>query len=388
MDINKFNQIFNDKYAHSLKKLKYKYSDDFDEYMSVLNDLYYKKLPICDFSGKNIVFIPSCCKVNVSAFKTLISAQERAYGEKAVEDEIISTAKIESIDYSRESVRNILKGYAPKDEIEKRILGMKNGFEFIADRNNIINKENIGKLYAMSVGDYLDEELQLKNGCFYRHDDVFVVGAKVEHTGMNHSKITGAMDKLIAFINAKDDIDELAKAAMIHFYIGYIHPYFDGNGRMARLMHLWYLVQKGYGTTLFIPFSSYISKSVKNYYDAYTVTEENKKESGVIDVTAFVKYFSEYVYDKLSEYEVSADVFGKYRLEVANGTFTEKETQLWQFVVSRYGAESFSTKQLEKDFSDAAYATIRSFVLKFEKLGFLTSTHYGNRVKYKITQGK
>lgn len=386
MEISKFNQIFNDKHAQSLKKLKHKYSDDFEEYMSVLREMYYEKLSISDFAGKNIVFIPSCCKVNMSAFKTLISAQERAYGEKAVEDEIISTAKIESIDYSRESVRNILKGYAPKDEIEKRILGMKNGFEFIADKNNIITKENIYKLYAMAVGDYLDEESQLKKGSFYRHDDVFVVSAKLEHTGMNHSKIEAAMDKLIAFINAKDDIDELAKAAMIHFYIGYIHPYFDGNGRMARLMHLWYLVQKGYGTTLFIPFSSYISKSVKNYYDAYTVTEENKKESGVIDLTPFVKYFSEFVYDKLSEYEVSVDVFEKYKLEVSNGSFTEKETQLWQFVVSRYGTESFSTKQLEKDFSDAAYATIRSFVLKFEKLGFLSSTHYGNRVKYKIVE--
>ena len=42
------------------------------------------------------------------------------------------------------------------------------------------------------------------------------------------------------------------------------------------------------------------------------------------------------------------------------------------------------TKQLEKDFGNAAYATIRSFVLKFEQLGLLTSTRYGNRVKYRV----
>ena len=39
-----------------------------------------------------------------------------------------------------------------------------------------------------------------------------------------------------------------------------------------------------------------------------------------------------------------------------------------------YGDAEFSTKQLEKDFGDAAYATIRSFVLKFEKLGLIKST--------------
>ena len=45
-----------------------------------------------------------------------------------------------------------------------------------------------------------------------------------------------------------------------------------------------------------------------------------------------------------------------------------------------YGDAEFSTKQLEKDFGDAAYATIRSFVLKFEKLGLIKSTQYGNRM--------
>ena len=52
--------------------------------------------------------------------------------------------------------------------------------------------------------------------------------------------------------------------------------------------------------------------------------------------------------------------------------------------MSCYGTEEFSTKQLEKDFGDAAYATIRGFVLKFEALGLISSVKYGARVKYKI----
>ena len=47
-----------------------------------------------------------------------------------------------------------------------------------------------------------------------------------------------------------------------------------------------------------------------------------------------------------------------------------------------YGDAEFSTKQLEKDFGDAAYATIRSFVLKFEKLGLIKSTLFGNRLMF------
>ena len=49
-----------------------------------------------------------------------------------------------------------------------------------------------------------------------------------------------------------------------------------------------------------------------------------------------------------------------------------------------YGDAEFSTKQLEKDFGDAAYATIRRFVFKFDKLGLIKSTQYGNRIKYAV----
>ena len=42
------------------------------------------------------------------------------------------------------------------------------------------------------------------------------------------------MGSLIAFANEQDNINDLIKAAIIHFYIAYMHPYFDGNGRIAR----------------------------------------------------------------------------------------------------------------------------------------------------------
>lgn len=59
MDIIKYNSIFNYKHVSSLKKIKYKYSDDFEEYISVLKELYFKKLPIYDFSGEKLGFLTS-----------------------------------------------------------------------------------------------------------------------------------------------------------------------------------------------------------------------------------------------------------------------------------------------------------------------------------------
>lgn len=383
MDIKLFSKMLKDKHFCNLEKMKYKYGADFAEFLQTLSELCYKELPLSDFGGNNVVFIENHAAVSQNAVKLLLKNQSNYYGVKAAEDEIIATSAIENIDFSRDSVRNILKGYAPKDEQENRILGVKKGLEFISDTSNKITEENLHTLYMMTVGNFLEGDDRLPDGAFYRHDTVFVVGSQIEHSGADHKKVPVLMKDLIEFANADDGINDLIKAAIIHFYFALVHPYFDGNGRTARLLHLWFLIQKGYQSTLFIPFSGLIEKSRKAYYDAFTAVEDNQKISGVIDVTPFVLYFIENIYNKMSS---ATDTLSAYSEAVKSGELTAKETELWQFVISCYGTDEFSTKQLEKDFGNAAYATIRSFVLKLEKLGFLSSVRYGTRTKYKVAE--
>ena len=341
-------------------------------------------LPLLDFDGNNIVFIENHAAVNQNTVKLLLQSQDRHYGIKAAENEIIATSAIESIDFSRDSVRKILKGMAPKDEQENRILGIKQGLEFIANTENKITEENLYKLYMMTVGNFLSGDDKLEEDNLYRNDTVYVVSDHIEHSGLDCKKVPEFMKLLIAFVNTEDNINDLIKASIIHFYIAFVHPYFDGNGRMARLVHLWFLIQKGYQSSLFVSFSSQIEKSRKAYYDAYTDIEENKKYSGKIDVTPFILYFINNVYNKMNEGSATVATLTVYDDAVKDGKITEKETKLWKFVLSFYGTEEFSTKQLEKAFGDAAYATIRGFVLKFEDIGLLSSVKYGPRVKYKV----
>ena len=179
MDIKIFTKMLKDKNFTDYRKLKYKYSDDFSSFLNTLEELYYKPLPIVDFEDNNIVFIENHASVNQNTIKRLLQSQNGYYGIKAAEDEIIATSAIESIDFSRDSVRNILKGMAPNDEQENRILGIKKGLEFIADTSNKINEENLFKLYMMSAGDFVSEDDKLLEGNLYRHDTVYVVGEDV-----------------------------------------------------------------------------------------------------------------------------------------------------------------------------------------------------------------
>lgn len=384
MDAIKFSKMLSDKHIVDFKKLKYKYPDDFDEFVEILKSSYYEELPIKDFKGNSIVYLNSCTGVNLDAVKLLYTSQSSAYGTKALEEEIVATSAIESIDFNRDSVRNIMKGLAPKDEEENRIFGLKQGFEFISHKENKITEENIYKLYMMTIGNFLDDESRLEQGNFYRHDTVYVMSDKVEHSGIDHKKLPEYMKSLVEFANVKDNINDLLKATMLHFYIAYLHPYFDGNGRMARLIQMWFLIQKGYESTLFVPFSSYVEKSRKKYYDAYTLVEENYKLSGVIDITPFLIYFTQNVYEKMIDDTVKTNTLEKYNLALSAGEITQKEAKLWQFVLSTYAGDTFTTKQLERDFGDAAFATVRSFVLKFTDLGLLNAQKMKNKVLYSV----
>lgn len=389
MDAALFTQMLSDKAIIDLKKLGYKYPQaDLHEFVTLLGSGFYKPLPLKDFNGRNLVYLESVAQVQLSAAKVLLTPQSsgQIYGRKAMEKEILSTFTIEQIDTSRDSVRKILSGYAPANESENRIFGMKKGLEFISDPRHTICEESIHQLYELTIGGFLPEEDRLLPGRKYRHDSVYIVGDKVEHTGLPWQMLPDYMGDLVDFINQESAVNDLLKAALIHFYIAYLHPWFDGNGRMARLLHLWYLVQQRYSSALFVPLSEYVEQSRRGYYDAYTLAEQNARISGQMDVTPFLVYFIENVYHKLATALPAPSTTDAFQKLLERGDVTEKEQALWQFVLTAYGESQFSTKQLEKDFGNAAYATIRGFVLKFENLGLLRSIKYGNRVKYQIAK--
>lgn len=184
MDAALFTKMLSDKSVLDLKKLGYKYPQaDMGEFVSLLKNGFYHPLPLKDFSGQELVYLDSVAQVHLSAARILLTPQSstQLYGAKAMEEEIISTFTIEQVDFSRDSVRKILSGFAPADESENRIYGMKKGLEFISDPANRITEASIHQLYETAIGAYLPEEDRLHPGSFYRHDSVYVVGSRVEH---------------------------------------------------------------------------------------------------------------------------------------------------------------------------------------------------------------
>ncbi len=385
MEVLQFHEMLSDKHFPDYTALHCKYGDLFPSFSEELYKVRGVTLPLRDLSGEPLWLLEGLVTPPQSAVKTLLYPQKADFGRFACEREIIASNAIENIDLQRESVRNILRGLAPMNEQEDRIYGQKLGFSFIADPANRITEDNIYKLYRLTVGDFLPPETALPRGMYYRNDEVFVVSSRVEHTGAPAKKLPALMAELTAFIGADDGMNDLVKAAVIHYDFAYLHPYFDGNGRMARLMHLWFLVQKGYRSALFLPFSYEINLARRQYYNAFTTVSKNRELCGRTDVTPFVMFFIEHVYRKLEQNAAAFALDDRYTREtLPAGKITPKENALWEYVRATYGDGEFSTKELEKSYGAAAYATIRKFVQRFTEEGYLRAVRYGSRVKYRI----
>lgn len=245
MDGAKFAKMLSGKHLFELDRMEYKYSvSSVKEFIGLLHQNLAQPLPLADFSSDELFYLPNLAQISTNGMKQLLSvpASNQSFRLQAMTEEIHATFRIESIRSSRNSIRHILNGYAPRNEEESRIYGMKRGLDFIADRQNAITEENLHQLYQISSGDYLPDEDRLLPDHFYRNAPVYVIGGEESREGLPVQQLPDAMKRLVDFANAKDVINELHKAAILHFAFAYYHPYFDGNGRTARLLLLWYLV--------------------------------------------------------------------------------------------------------------------------------------------------
>ena len=129
----------------------------------------------------------------------------------------------------------------------QRVYNLFNGYEYILKEKNI-NKNTLRKLYEILSYGLLNDSDLLREGKNYRHDDVYIFYstnlARKPDLGFNCNNIEPHMNELFEYINTNNnlsDVDLFIKSQIIHFYMVFIHPYFDINGRCARTTSLWFL---------------------------------------------------------------------------------------------------------------------------------------------------
>lgn len=108
---------------------------------------------------------------------------------------------------------------------------------------------------------------------------------KIIYTPPHPNELQPLLNDLEKFINASNDvdIDPLIKMAIIHHQFESIRPFYDGNGRIGRIINIIYLVQQGLLNTPILYLSRYINHNKqKYYYFLQEVRDTNRWQDWVI----------------------------------------------------------------------------------------------------------
>lgn len=164
---------------------------------------------------------------------------------------------------------------------------------------------------------------RIDTGC-YRKDEMQVVSGpmgkeKIHYQAPSHELVKREMDRLLSWINGESKIDAVIKAAIAHFWFIIIHPFDDGNGRIARALSDMLLARSEDSAQRFYSFSNQILIERKIYYK---VLQKVQHCEG--DITEWLNWFLNCLYRALNPTEETM----KKVLQKADFWDKHKETEL------------------------------------------------------------
>jgi Fic family protein len=148
-------------------------------------------------------------------------------------------------------------------------------------------------MYKIEVGQYRTGEMQVVSGA---------IGKEKIHFEAPGSKIVKAeMDAFLNWMNNdKNELDPVLKTAIAHFWFIIIHPFDDGNGRIARAISDLLLARSDKSSERFYSMSNQILADKKTYYEVLQKVQHNDR-----DITAWLKWFLHCLKNALLETELS-----------------------------------------------------------------------------------
>lgn len=202
-------------------------------------------------------------------------------------EEAVASSQVEGAATTTEVARDMLKsGRVPRNESEQMIFNNLRAIEYISEFvDTPIDFKIIIELHKIMTA---NTDAQKYSGDF-RKGEVFVtdhVDGEIAHIPPDWKEVESLMDELCKFINDENKfIHPIIKASIIHFMIGYVHPFKDGNGRTARALFYWFLIRKGYTLVKNISISRVILESRTQYDKAFLKTEKDDN-----DLNYFIAY--------------------------------------------------------------------------------------------------
>lgn len=314
------------------------------------------------------------------------------YKRTCLIDEIKMTNAIEGVHSTRKEINDILND---KSNSKKRLYGIVKKYQMLLEDEDINLKtcKDIRNLYdEITLFDIVNENKENEpDGEIFRNEIVYVFNDKQEiiHRGMNpESEIINAMSSCLSDLY-NEDINFLIRIAVFHYAFGYIHPFYDGNGRTSRFISS-YLISQKLNDLVSFRLSYTIRENIKKYQRSFIVANDEKNKG---DITSFVITFLDFLIESLEDLNASL-IERIERLEfyrkIINEVMDDNKTGTIMFILVQstlFGENRIDVETLSH-FSAIGITKVRSILRELEKNDFIIKYKSSKKYEYAIDLNK
>ena len=218
----------------------------------------------------------------------------------SVMEESIASSQMEGAVTTTKKAKEMLRlNIRPRNRSEHMIVNNYRAMLFIKEHlSEPLTLELIRDIHSIVTDGTLDR------GCvgrFRDNDDVVVQDAitgEVFHRPVPFRDIGISLSQLCDFVNSDSTTHPIIKGIILHYAVAYIHPFEDGNGRVARSLFYWYTMRSGYRSVEYLALSRYIKSHKGRYGEAYLFGETDDN-----DMTYFILFNLQALISSVSDFE-------------------------------------------------------------------------------------
>ncbi|HLD84032.1 MAG TPA: Fic family protein [archaeon] len=321
-----------------------------------------------------------------AAFKFVNTEGKGQYIINSLMEEAIASSQLEGANTTRKKAKEMLrKKIAPSNYSERMIANNYNTIQKIVQewKTKPLTPEIIIGIQKSITENTLESKED--EGIFRRTNDVVVADnmdpGVIYHIHPNYTEVPGLITKLCEFANDDngDFVHPVVKAIILHFLIGYIHPFNDGNGRTARSIFYWYILSRGYWLFELMAISRILLRSRVKYGLAYLYSETDDN-----DITYFINYNLQAIDEAFADLEKYARKKQKEQEDILKTVKNLKGVNIRQADVLKEFIKNpdkiFTIEEIMNTYG-VVYQTARTDLLYLEKNNYIEKMNL-NRKKF------
>ena len=299
--------------------------------------MYSPKYSITNKILKNIGLVEACREVIDNA--PLVPAYEKKFREEAIIRTVHHGTHIEGNELNLTEAEQVIKGnpIVAKDRDIQEVLNYRNVLFYLdnigkgEETKGKITEDVIKKIHTLTVEKIMNPE----NSGVYRKTQVVVknsVTGEVTFRPPPAIEVPYLMADFTQWLNSinKDDLHPVLKAGITHYELVRIHPFIDGNGRMARATATLVLFLDEYNIKKFFSLEEYYDKNAADYYASLRSASEG-------ELTSWLEYFTQGLAIELTRIKekvqrLSTDIHLKEKLGGKQMFLTERQIGIMEYI--------------------------------------------------------